>query len=136
MSQVSELLEKTLGEAELQKIVVDLELNKLTQLNLGVKINYFSFWCVNLTNSTFTVQQNWKWRSQADCSSIGYQQHIDYIEFAGEIGGFGKIQPFQMINFWNMKQVNEIGDEAVEKIAEALKINNTLTILYLGVRFS
>ena len=41
MSQVSELLEKTLGEAELQKIVVDLELNKLTQLNLGVKINYF-----------------------------------------------------------------------------------------------
>ena len=35
-----------------------------------------------------------------------------------------------------MKQVNEIGDEAVEKIAEALKINNTLTILYLGVRFS
>ena len=60
MSQVSELLEKTLGEAELQKIVVDLELNKLTQLNLGVKINYFSFWCVNLTNSTFTVQQNWK----------------------------------------------------------------------------
>ena len=32
-------------------------------------------------------------------------------------------------------QHNKIGDEGSMEIAEALKINNTLTILYLGVRF-
>ena len=64
----------------------------------------FIFWTINLEindywNATFTENLDWRWRSKEHGRSIGNQQHIDNIEFAGEICLFFELEIDDLI--WN-----------------------------------
>src|SRR3990167_3445975 len=67
-------------------------------------------------------------------SNILRQNHGGLSSFLERVR-FGESNPLESWHLQNLTE-DKIGYEGVEKIAEALKINNTLTTLHFRVRFA
>ena len=65
-------------------------------------------------------------------SNILRQNHGGLSSFLERVR-FGESNPLESWHLQNLTE-DKIGDEGAEKIAEVLKINNTLTTLFLEVR--